>query len=347
MFQANDAEQLMSSSSAQSFAAPAFEETFRAHERFIWGLCYRMTGNAADADDLAQETFVRAWERPPARASEPWRPWLVSVAMNLSRDLLRRRKRRRYEGPWLPSPIETGDEVTPPSYEPVDEKGNPAARYDMLESVSFAFLLAMEALTPAQRAVLLLRDVFDYSIKETAKALGMSEPNVKTTHHRARRAVRDYDRQRRPPTRSLQEETRRAMERFLHCLFKGDVAGVEALLAEDAQHLGDGGGEFVAARSPVVGRHKVAIFNQKVWLTLLRMLELNPGSVRISWRMFNGLPARVLELTEPPQNYAPRIVTTCELDAAGDIKRIFNVLATRKLTAVRHSHPLHLNANAL
>jgi len=318
----------MSSAATQSFTASAYEEIFRANERFVWGLCYRMTGNAADADDLAQETFVRAWERPPARTDEPWRPWLVSVAMNLSRDLLRRRKRRRYEGPWLPSPIETGDEFTPPSYEPVDEEGNPAARYDMLESVSFAFLLALEALTPAQRAVSLLRDVFDYSVKETADALGMSEPNVKTTHHRARRAMRDYDLERRPPTRSMQEQTRRAMERFLHCLFSRNVAGFEALLAEDARHLGDGGGEFIAARSPVIGRRQVALFN-------LRLAELMPDDARITWRTLNGLSAIVIELAKPPEKYAPRIVTTCQLDAAGNIKRIFNVLATRKLTAVR------------
>jgi RNA polymerase sigma-70 factor (ECF subfamily) len=287
-----------------------------------------MTGNAADADDLAQETFVRAWEKPPAKTDEPWRPWLVAVAMNLSRDLLRRRKRRPYEGPWLPSPIETGDEAAPPSYEPVDEKGNPAARYDMLESVSFAFLLALEALTPAQRAVLLLRDVFDYSVRETADALGMSEANVKTTHHRARRAMNDYDRERRPPTRSLQEQTRRAMERFLQCLFNRDAAGVEALLAEDARHLGDGGGEFLTARSPVIGRKKVTLFN-------LRLADLRPDDARVTWRMFNGLPAIVTELSQPREKWAPRIVTTFELDAAGNIKRIFNVLATRKLTAVR------------
>src|SRR5215475_11983500 len=320
----------MSSAATQSFTSSAFEEIFRAHERFIWGLCYRMTGNAADADDLAQETFVRAWERPPARTDEPWRPWLVSVAINLSRDLLRRRRRRNYEGPWLPSPIETGDEVAPPSYEPVDEKGNPAARYDMLESVSFAFLLALEALTPAQRAVLLLRDVFDYSVKETADALGMSEPNVKTSHHRARGTMREYDRERRPPTRSLQEHTRLAMERFLNCLFNRDVAGAEALLAADVRHLADGGGEFIAARTPVVGRIKVALFNQKIALSLLSMAEMKPDSVRVHWLLLNGLPARVVEMADPPQKYAPRIVTTCELDAAGAIKRIFNILATRK-----------------
>ncbi len=297
-----------------------------------------MTGDAADADDLVQETFVRAWKNPPERTDEPWRPWLARVAMNLSRDMLRRRKRRRYEGPWLPSPIETGDEASHspeelPSTDPVDEHGDPAARYDMLESVSFAFLLALEALTPAQRAVLLLRDVFDYSVKETAEALGMSEPSVKTTHHRARRTMRDYDRERRLPTRLLQEQTRRAMERFLSCLFNRDAAGAEALLAADVRHLADGGGEFIAARTPVVGRHKVALFNQKIALSALQRAEVKPGSVREYWRMLNGLPARVLEVAEPPQKYAPRIVTTCELDAEGNIKRIFNILATRKLTA--------------
>jgi RNA polymerase sigma-70 factor (ECF subfamily) len=313
--------------------SPAFEEIFRANRRFLWGLCYRMTGNAADADDLVQETFVRAWKNPPERTEEPWRPWLARVAINLSRDLLRRRKRRHYEGPWLPSPIETGDEATTPPDEAPNEQGDPAARYDMLESVSFAFLLALEALTPAQRAVLLLRDVFDYSVKETAEALGMSEPSVKTTHHRARKTMRDYDRDRRLPTRSLQDQTRRSLERFMSCLFNRDVAGAEALLAADVRLLADGGGEFIAARTPVVGRHKVALFNQKIALSFLRVAEMTPGSVRVYWRMLNGLPARVVEMAEPPQKVAPRIVTTCELDAAGNIKRIFNVLATRKLTA--------------
>src|SRR5262249_13716678 len=97
----------------------------------------------------------------------------------------------------------------------------------MLESVSFAFLLALEGLPRAQRAGSLLRNVLAYWVRETADALGMSEPSVKTTHHRARRAMRDYDRDRHAPTRSLQEQTRRAMERFLHCLFSQDVAGAE------------------------------------------------------------------------------------------------------------------------
>ena len=161
---------------------------FSDQQRFLWGLCYRMTGNAADADDLVQETFVRALDRPPARIDEPWRPWLVRVAMNLARDVLRRRRRSPYRGNWLPSPVETSAEDVPPAYEVPEGSGSPTeGRYELLESVSFAFLLALEALTPSQRAVLLLRDVFDYAVRETADALGMSEANVKVTHHRVMR----------------------------------------------------------------------------------------------------------------------------------------------------------------
>jgi RNA polymerase sigma factor (sigma-70 family) len=87
-------------SQAQLLSADLLEP----HRRHLWGLCYRMTGNAADADELVQDTFMRALERPPARTDQPWRPWLVRVAMNLSRDLLRHRRRSPYRGVWLPSP---------------------------------------------------------------------------------------------------------------------------------------------------------------------------------------------------------------------------------------------------
>lgn len=312
---------------AAKAAGALIEHLFKEHERFLWGLCYRMTGNAADADDLVQETFVRAMSSPPARVDEPLRPWLVQVAINLSRDLLRRRKRQAYEGPWLPSPIETGDEASSLP-EPADELANPAARYDLLESVSFAFLLALEALTPVQRAVLLLRDVFDYSVGETAEALRMTESNVKTTHHRARRAMSDYDQSRFIPTIERQAQTRHVMEKFLACLANHDVAGVENLLALDARQLSDGGGEFLAARVPIVGREKVVLFNSRI-SRQRELVEMNFG-----WRMVNGMPAVIFEFAGRIEHYAPRHLTLCELNDEGKISRIYNVLATRKLTAI-------------
>ena len=303
------------------------EEVFQAHERFLWGLCYRMTGNAADADDLVQETFMRAMKSPPARTDEPWRPWLVRVAINLSRDLLRRRKRQGYDGPWLPSPLET----EPPAFDPPDESGDPSTRYDLLESVSFAFLLALEALTPNQRAVLLLRDVFDYSVLETATALAMSEANVKTTLHRARKAIAAYDRTRRPLTQALQEQVQQALQKFLQCLFNHDVAGAESLLAENVRHTSDGGGEFHAARVPIVGRDKVLLFNSR----LMQIAAANSYEVRSEWRVLNGMPAIVFEIPNIPDGFASCTVMLCQLDAEGRIVQLHSVLASRKLSAIR------------
>ncbi len=293
--------------------------SFREHERYLWGLCYRLTGSAAEADDLVQDTFVRALERPPARVDAPIRPWLVRVALNLGKDALRRRRRRAYAGPWLPSPVETEEAL--PSVE-IEGSAGTEARYDLLESVSFAFLVALEALTPQQRAVLLLRDVFDYSVAETAAALGLSEPNVKTTHHRARRALEPYDRARCRPTPALAAEAKAALVRFLTALGTQDVAAVESLLAEDVLALSDGAGEFHAAKRPIVGRAWVA----KAYVGLMRM-----GNARgVEMRTLNGLPAIVAEQAGG-KGVAPRVVLQCVVDAAGRITAVYSVLATEKL----------------
>ena len=305
-------------------------DVFGEHRRFLWGLCYRLTGCAADADDLVQETFVRAIERPPARTDEPWRPWLVRVAVNLGRDLLRHRRRRGYVGPWLPSPIETGDEASPPSVEPVVAAGQTTeGRYDLLESVSFAFLVALEALTPLQRAVLLLRDVFDYTVAETADALGVTGANVKTTLHRARGRMAAYDRARTIPTRALQERTRTALERFVGALAAADLPALESLLSESVLALSDGAGEFHAARVPVVGRARVARFH---WNIARRRTAAALPHVQL--RMLNGLPALVIQMADGARGEAGRFVIHADVDAEGRIVALYSILATGKLTAL-------------
>src|SRR5262245_5027783 len=283
-----------------------------------------MTGVAADADDLVQETFLRAIERPPADTDAELRPWLVRVAMNLARDQLRRRRRRVWIGPWLPSPVETGDDEASPSFEPSATEG----RYDLLESCTFAFLLALEALTPQQRAVLLLRDVFDYSVAETAAALGLGSPNVKTTHHRARRAMAAYDASRRPPTRTLQESTRQALAGLMAALVHGDARAIEALLAPDVRTLTDGGGEFHAARKPIVGRERVARFYR-------RLTEQRAPDQQVFVRMVNGLPALIIDFGSLDAGYARHGVIALDVSDNGLVRRVHSVLATSKLTAVR------------
>lgn len=310
-----------------SAVAATLEASFKHDERFLWALCYRLTGCAADADDLVQETFVRAMERPPRDQREPLRPWLVRVALNLGRDLLRRRKRRTYVGPWLPSPIATGEE-SPPAFEPVlDGERTTEGRYDLMESVSFAFLLALEALTPQQRAVLLLRDVFDYSVQETSAALGITAVNVKTTLHRARGAMRAYDRTRRVPTRDLQERTRQALTRFVNGIVNGDVADVESMLAASVRALSDGGGQYFAARKPLVGPQRVTRF-------FVNIARRRAADSRFEVATINGMPALIGEFGDGHDGEPPRMVLLCEIDDEGRITALHTVLADRKLTAI-------------
>ncbi|MCW5893617.1 MAG: sigma-70 family RNA polymerase sigma factor [bacterium] len=311
--------------------AAAADAVFAAHERHLWALCYRMSGVAADADDLVQETFLRFVERPPRDPAGPLRPWLVRVAMNLARDLLRRRRRRRYVGPWLPAAVET-DAAEASVHEPSHEPASTEGRYDLLESVGFAFLLALEALTPQQRAVLLLRDVFDYPVRAAAAALGTSEANVKVLHHRARRRMAAYDRTRRPPTRDLADATRVALVTFVAGITRGDVAAVEALLAADVRAISDGAGEFHAARRIVVGRTRVARF-------FIGLARRRPATLATTLRTVNGLPALVVEFGPGLRGDPPRGVIRLDLDADGRIAAVHAVLATRKLAAVRFADP--------
>jgi RNA polymerase sigma-70 factor (ECF subfamily) len=297
---------------------------FREHRRMLWGLCYRMTGCTADADDIVQETFARAAERPTPSGEDAWRPWLIRVATNLSLDLLRRRRRHAYQGSWLPSPVETSeDEAAFDTSVPSTE-----ARYEWAESLSFAFLLALEALTPRQRAVLLLRDVFDYSARATAELLNLSEENIRITHLRARRAMHDYDRNRCRPTHTLQAQTRRALQQFIRCLLTKDVDGATALLAASVRTVTDGGSEYTALHRPLVGR--------KLVLTLhMRVAQRRGPGARVEFRVINGLPAVVIEYASAIKRQAPRAVLRCELDADGHIRELHTILASRKLAAIR------------
>jgi RNA polymerase sigma-70 factor (ECF subfamily) len=304
--------------------ASALRRDFALHRDFLWGLCYRMTGSAADADDLVQDTFERALRAPPADRERSLRPWLARVAINLSCDHLRRRKLVPYRGTWLPEPVPTETLRGAGT-----EGGRADARYELLESTTFAFLLALEALSPSQRAVLLLRDVFDYSVRETAAALELSEPNTKTTLHRARAAMAKYDAERCVPTAELRKKTERALRRFLMHLATDNVSGIEALLREDVVALNDPG-EFVAARKAVVGRAKVVLFHRKI----TQLVDLVHKRARFAIADLNGLPAIVLDYEPVRSDFASRQVFFLQLDRDGSIRQLNTILASKKLGRV-------------
>ncbi|MEM7154296.1 MAG: sigma-70 family RNA polymerase sigma factor [Myxococcota bacterium] len=302
-----------------------YDRLFATHREHLWGLCYRVTGSAADADDLVQDTFRRAIESPPPDRSRPWRPWLATVATRLSIDALRRRKARRYVGPWLPSPLET-----PPG----DERGQLASsqadmetRYGLRESVSFAFLRALEALNPVQRATLVLRDVLGYSGPETAQVLEVSADNVRVILHRARQALSRYDEERQPPSSSVDARHQAALQRFMMALSSGDAARIAECLAQEVRVSTDGGGRYRASTKPVVGRDRVASF-------FVGLLLHGGPPVAADFRLISGRPGIV---SRQPVNHprdAPRACMTFDLDANDQIVDIHVVSMPDKLGAL-------------
>lgn len=294
------------------------EALFAEQRPRLFGLAYRLTGSAEDAEDVVQEAFVRLLDGGPALAGGERAFWLVRVTTNLALDALRRRKRRAYAGPWLPSPVDAAGELA----------AAPDARYDRLESATFAFLIALEALGPRQRAVLLLRDVVGAPAREVARILELSEANVRVIHTRARRAMESYDRQRCVPTAELQARHRAALEGLLSALLAQDVSAVEAWLAEDARTVTDAAGEYTALASELVGRARVA----RLYLQATRTRQTS--GPRMELRVLNGLPALVTRLESPVRRQAPLSVISLELDDDGRIARVLTVLAPRKLAAL-------------
>jgi RNA polymerase sigma-70 factor (ECF subfamily) len=310
----------------EAMTSASAAQLLEAQRPRLWGLAYRMTGSAADADDCVQEAFAR-WLAggEPARAHAA--PWLVRAVVNLSLDALRRRRRRAYRGPWLPVPLDDPEQIA--ALEASDTTPDPEAHVGLLESASIAFLTALEVLGPRQRAALLLREVLGMSADEIARVLGTSAGNVRVLQRRARRALGGEAAQRVAGMATLRERHRAAAERFLRCLATRDAAGLEALLADSVQTRTDAGGEFTALATPLAGRTRVATF----YLRAARHREGSRARVRIT--SANGLAAIAIELGSPVRRQAPRSLLCFELDAADRIAAVYAVLASRKLSHLR------------
>ncbi len=282
----------------------------------LWGLCYRMTGVAADADELVQETFVRVLEaKPRVSEEESLKPWLFSTATRLCIDRLRQRRSHQYKGPWLPSPVPN---------EALQFEAVASARYDVLESASIAFLLALEALSPRQRAAIILSDVFDLPAREVALHLQTSEANVRQLQHRGRAALVGYDSARVKINEHTQQQNRQALEGFFSALATGDIAAAQGLLAPEVKVLTDGGGTFRAAMVPIHGAERAVVF-------FTRLLEMRGMPLTAELRQYNGLWA--LDTTFDPSEtaYAPHAIAGVVLNAQGQISLLYSMLEPRKL----------------
>jgi len=221
------------------------QERFDEHRKFLFSIAYRMLGSVTEAEDLVQETFLR-WRQAAVEEVESPKAYLATIITRLCINHLNsaRVRRERYVGPWLPEPALTS----------LVEEPLRAAR--MAESLTLAFLILLESLSPVERAVLLLREVFDYDYAEIAPIVGKTEANCRQILKRARAHIAD----RRARFDVSPREQERLMERFAQAAGAGDMDGLLALLAEDVTLWADGGGKAVAALRPVRGRAKVARF---------------------------------------------------------------------------------------
>lgn len=247
--------------------------TFEANRRHLFGVAYRLLGTASDVDDVVQDAWLRVADAPDD-VRHP-QAYLTTVVTRLALDRLKaaRTAREQYVGPWLPEPILT------------DEPAGPAS-VERSESVTMAFLVLLETLTPQERAVLLLRDVFDYDYPEIASALGTTEANCRQLLHRARRRVAE----RRPRFEPADEEHRRLVERFLTAVTTGEVDAIAGFLAAEASFTADGGGKAAAARRVVTGPQQIAQFFAGLWSVAQRR-----GLVlRTEMTTVNGEPALLL-----------------------------------------------------
>lgn len=228
---------------------------FSEHRPHLLGLAYRITGSLGDAEDLVQDAFVRALERPPADKERSWAPWLRTVTARLAIDGLRRRHHAGYTGPFLPTPLDVNQMASLLADPRGDEQ-----RFEHLESLSFGFMLALETLSAPARAVLVLRDALGYTGPETAEILEMTDENVRATLVRARRTMEALHQEGIVPTPLQHEAAVTLLTRFMHAAASGDVDAIVACLTDDVALVADGGGRYASPLRPLHGASAVQRF---------------------------------------------------------------------------------------
>jgi RNA polymerase sigma-70 factor (ECF subfamily) len=242
----------------------------------LFGVAYRMLGSVADAEDVVQETYLR-WQEvvDVGTAIDSPSAYLTTMVSRRCLDELRsaRRRREEYVGEWLPEPLLADDRL------------DPAQQTELVDSLSTAFLVVLEALSPGERAAFLLHDVFGYEYPELARILGRAEPACRQLVTRARRRVHE----RRPRFEVSPEEHTRLLNEFMHASAAGDLDGLVGLLAEDAVLRADGGGIVTAARNPIVGADRVARW-------LFGVAQKAPPGLTSTVETVNGLPGIVMRV---------------------------------------------------
>jgi RNA polymerase sigma-70 factor (ECF subfamily) len=311
-------EQTLIPATLKDISQHEFGALIESYQRELRAHCYRMLGSIQEADEMVQETFWRAWDRRTTyEGRSSLRAWLYKIATNLCIDALRQRPRRGL--PITRQEPSSSDEPLPPSVnEPVwlepypfdypgPEEDNPETKYSQAESIKLAFLASLHLLPARQRAVLILRDVLDWSADEVADALGQTVPAVKSALHRARATLNQHQHTLKPESMALQvrgEKVDRLLERYVKAWETADVAGLVALLMDDSTFSMPPNPSWFAGRQNIGGLVGKTIFS---------------GQANRRWRLVpthaNGQNAFGLyRLNEEKDNYAGYGIQVLTLD---------------------------------
>jgi RNA polymerase sigma-70 factor (ECF subfamily) len=266
-------------------------EAFQSYRPLLFSIAYRMLGSASEADDVLQDAYLRyAAAESQSGAGQPaeirsLKAYLSTIVTRLCLDRLKAAQavREQYLGPWLPEPVLT-----------VDMDADPQRDAERHESITLAFLVLLETLTPQERAVFLLREVFEYDYTEISEVVQTSATNCRQLFHRAKQRVAEQ----RPRFYPAPDRQRQLVERFLAATQRGDVQGLANMLAHDVTFTADGGGKVPSARQPVHGREVVAKLLVGIARNGPRAVHAVPEELRIGVDDVNGEPALLLWVRE-------------------------------------------------
>jgi RNA polymerase sigma-70 factor (ECF subfamily) len=283
-------------------------DEFERYRALLFSIAYRMLGSVHDAEDVLQDAYLRYHAVDPETVESP-KALLTTIVTRLCLNLLAssRIQRETYLGPWLPEPLLNEDNPA---------MSNPKASIDDYDSISMAFLVLLENLTPLERAVFILREVFDYEYSEIASILERSEPACRKLFSRAKA----YITANRSRFKATPEEHQRILENFTHAISSGDLQGLVNLLAEDVVFWADGGGKVRgAATQPVSGVEAVAQF-------VISSTRLAPSGSSASIAVVNSRPALILRAPDE----SPAVIVMLEV-GEGRIQRIWSIANPDKL----------------
>ncbi|GII81536.1 RNA polymerase sigma24 factor [Sphaerisporangium rufum] len=294
------------------------QQVFVRHRNLLFSVAYRLLGTAADAEDAVQDAWINWSAADRSRVADP-RAYLTRIVSNVALERLRssRHRRETYVGPWLPEPVLTGRDAA-----------DTADAVAQAESVSMAMLVVLETLSPLERAVFVLKEVFDLGYPEIAEAVERSEAAVRQAGHRAREHVRA----RRPRYAADRSRQRAVTERFLAAATGGDINALMELLSPDVTLWTDGGGKVRQALRPIIGATRVATWFAAVGTAPYQGVQ--PADMTAEPTEINGGPGLLFR-------GAGRVIATVtfDFDAEGRITAVHNVANPDKLQAVAGGIP--------